>query len=75
MNKKINHKLCISKQIKNYKKLFDNKKIEILSKQYDENYVIDLIKNKELLFIFLYNLLQNELAKLRRYFNDVLIKE
>ena len=29
-NKKINHELCVSKQIKNYKELFDNEKIEML---------------------------------------------
>ena len=64
MNEKINHKLCVSKQIKNYKELFDNEKIEMLFKQHDEDHVIDLIKNKESLFMFLYNLSQNELAKL-----------
>ena len=47
----------------------------MLFKQHDENHVIDLIKNKESSFMFLYNLSQNELAKLRRYFDDVLIKE
>ena len=74
-NEKINHEFCVSKQIKNYKKLFDNKKIEMLFEQHDESYVIDLIKSKESLFMFLYNLSQNELAKFRRYFNNVLIKE
>ena len=74
-NKKINHELCVLKQIKDYKKLFDNKKIEILFKQHDENHIINLIKSKESSFMFLYNLSQNELAKLRRYLNDVLIKE
>ena len=47
----------------------------MLSEQYDENHVIDLIKNKESLFMLLYNLSQNELAKFRRYLNNVLIKE
>ena len=75
MNKKINHELCVSKQIKDYKKFFDNKKIEVSSEQYDEDHVIDLIKNKKSSFMFLYNLSQNELAKLRRYLDDVLIKE
>ena len=75
MNKKINHEFCVSKQIKNYKKLFDSEKIEMLFEQHDESYVIDLIKSKESSFIFLYNLSQNELTKLQRYFNDVLIKE
>ena len=74
-DKKINQKLHISKQMKNYKKLFDNEKTEMLFEQHDENYVIDLIKDKESLFIFLYNLAQNELTKLRRYIDDVLTKE
>ena len=63
------------KQIKNYKKLFDNEKIEILFKQHDENHVIDLMKNKKSSFIFLYNLIQNKLMKLRQYFNDILTKK
>ena len=74
-NKKINHEFCVSKQIKNYKKHFNSEKIEILFKQYDENHVIDLVKSKESSFMLLYNLSQNELAKLRRYFNNALIKE
>ena len=61
--------------MKNYKKLFDNKKIEMLFEQYDENHVIDLMKDKKSLFMFLYNLTQNELTKLRQYFDNVLIKE
>ena len=47
----------------------------MLFEQHDESHVIDLIKNKESSFMFLYNLSQNELTKLRRYFDDVLIKE
>ena len=42
--------------MKDYKKLFDNEKIEMLFKQHDESYVINLMKNKKSLFIFLYNL-------------------
>ena len=61
--------------MKNYKKFFDNEKIKMLSEQHDEDHVIDLMKNKKSLFMFLYNLTQNELAKLRRYINNVLIKE
>ena len=61
--------------MKDYKKLFDNEKIEMLFKQHDENHVINLMKDKKSSFMFLYNLTQNELTKLRRYFNDVLIKE
>ena len=74
-NKKINQKLYILKQIKDYKKLFDNEKIEILFKQHDKNHVIDLMKDKKSSFMFLYNLTQNELTKFRRYFNNILIKE
>ena len=47
----------------------------MLFEQYDKSQIIDLITNKELLFMFLYNLLQNKLAKLRRYFKNVLIKK
>ena len=61
--------------MKNYKKLFDNEKIEMLFKQHDENHVIDLMKDKKSSFIFLYNLTQNELTKLRQYFNNVLTKK
>ena len=63
MNEKTNHELCVSKQIKNYKKLFDSEKIEMLFEQHDEGHVIDLIKNKKSSFMFLYNLSQNELTK------------
>ena len=61
--------------MKDYKKFFDNEKIEMLLEQHDEDHVINLMKDKKSLFIFLYNLTQNELAKFRRYFNDVLTKE
>ena len=47
----------------------------MLSEQHGENYVINLMKDKKLLFILLYNLTQNELAKLRHHLDDVLIKE
>ena len=33
------------------------------------------MKDKELSFMFLYNLTQNELTKFRRYFNNILTKE
>ena len=74
-NKKTNQKLHILKQMKDYKELFDNKKTEMLPEQHDENYAIDLMKDKKSLFILLYNLAQNELTKLRRYLNDALTKE
>ena len=61
--------------MKNYKELFDNEKIEMLSEQHDEGHVIDLMKNKKPSFMFLYNLTQNELTKLRRYIDDALTKK
>ena len=61
--------------MKDYKKLFDNEKVEMLFEQHDESHVIDLMKNKKSSFMFLYNLTQNELTKFRQYFDDVLIKE
>ena len=61
--------------MKNYKKFFDNEKIEILSEYHNENYVIDLIKDKKSSFMFLYNLTQNKLTKFRQYLDNVLIKE
>ena len=61
--------------MKNYKKFLNNKKIEMLFKQYDENHVINLMKDKKLSFMFLYNLTQNKSTKFRRYFNNVLTKE
>ena len=42
--------------MKDYKKFFDNEKIEMLFKQHDEDYVINLMKDKKLSFMFLYNL-------------------
>ena len=61
--------------MKDYKKFFNNEKIEMLSEQHDKNHVINLMKNKKSSFMFLYNLTQNELTKFRRYFDDILIKE
>ena len=61
--------------MKDYKKFFDNEKIEMLFEQHDENHVIDLMKNKKPSFMLLYNLTQNELTKFQRYFNNVLTKE
>ena len=61
--------------MKNYKEFFDNEKIEMLFEQYGENHVIDLMKDKESSFMFLYNLAQNELAELRRYIDNVLTKK
>ena len=57
------------------KKMFDNELTKMLFEQNYENHVIDLIKNKKLSYMSLYNLFQVELTKLRRYLNDALIKE
>ena len=61
--------------MKDYKKFFDNKKIEMLFEQHDEGHAIDLMKDKKSSFMFLYNLTQNELMKFRRYLDNVLTKE
>ena len=61
--------------MKDYRKFFDNKKIEMLFEQHDEGHAIDLMKDKKSSFMFLYNLTQNELMKFRRYFDNVLTKE
>ena len=61
--------------MKDYKKFFDNEKIEMLFKQHDESHIINLMKDKKSLFMLLYNLTQNKLTKFRQYFNNVLIKE
>ena len=42
--------------MKDYKEFFDNEKIEMLFEQHDESHIIDLMKDKESSFIFLYNL-------------------
>ena len=47
----------------------------MLFEQHDESHAIDLMKDKKSSFMLLYNLAQNELAELRRYIDDVLIKE
>ena len=56
------------------KKMFDNELTKMLSEQDYEDHVIDLIKNKKLSYMSLYNLFQIELTKLRRYLNNALIK-
>ena len=49
--------------------------IEILIDNKDVHYVINLIKKQKSLFMFLYNLFQKKLTKLRRYIKNVLIKK
>ena len=57
------------------KKMFNNELTRMLFAQNYENHVINLMKNKKPSYIFLYNLFQIELTKLRRYLNDALIKK
>ena len=57
------------------KEMFDNELAKMLFEQNYENHVIDLIENKELLYISLYNLFQIELTELWRYLNNILIKK
>ena len=66
--------LKISKKVKNFKKQFNDKKTNILFEQKNNYYTIDLIENKKLLFMTLYNLFQTKLTKLRRYLKNALIK-
>ena len=48
---------------------------EILINDKDVYYVINLIKKQKSSFMFLYNLFQKKLTKLRRYIKNVLIKK
>ena len=57
------------------KKMFDNELTKMLFEQSYKDHVIDLIKNKKSSYMSLYNLFQIELAKLRHYLNNVLIKK
>ena len=57
------------------KNVFDNNLVKILFGQNDDNYAIDLTKNKKFSYIFLYNLFQKKLAELCCYLNNVLIKK
>jgi len=72
-NKKL-AKSKISKELKNLKDVYDNKLIEILLKLERENHVIKLQDNKELSFMSFYNFSQNELAILRQYLDNALVK-
>ena len=65
----------ISKNYLYLKKLFDDEKAEVLSKQSQKDYVIDLRKNTKLSYILLYNLFQKKLAKIQHYLNNVLNKK
>ena len=72
------NKLKSSELLEDYlylKKMFDNELTEMLSEQNYENHAIDLVENKKLSYMSLYNLFQIKLTKLRRYLNDALIKK
>jgi len=49
--------------------------IKILLKLGRENHVIEFQDDKELFFMSLYNFSQNELAILRQYLDDTLVKD
>ncbi len=68
-------KFKVSKKLRDLKDVYDDKLIEILSKLKREDYVIELQNDKESPFMSLYNLSQNELAILRRYLDDALVKD
>ena len=57
------------------KNVFDNNLTEVLFKQDYDNHANNLIENKKLLYMLLYNLSQKKLTELRRYLNDALIKK
>ena len=57
------------------KKMFDNELTRMLSEQNYKNHVINLIENKKLSYMSLYNLFQIKLTELRRYLNNILIKK
>ncbi len=74
LNKKL-AKFKILKELRNLKDIYNNKLAKILLKLKRENYAIKFQNNKELLFLFLYNFLQNKLAILRQYFDNALAKD
>ncbi len=67
-------KLEVSHQVKKFENQFNDDKIDILFELNNENQAVDFMNQKKSSFIFLYNLSQTELTKLRRYIDDALIK-
>jgi len=67
-------KFKIFKKLRDLEDIYNNKLFRILLELRKEDYTIELQNKKELSFISLYNLLQNELAILRRYLDNALIK-
>ena len=68
-------KFEIFKKLRNLKDICNNKLAEILLELRREDYAIEFQNNKELLFIFLYNFLQNKLTILRRYLDNILVRD
>ncbi len=68
-------KFKISKKLKDLEHVCDNKLIKILLELRREDYVIEFQDNKKSPFMSLYNLSQNELAILRRYLDNALVKD
>ena len=64
----------ILNELTNYANQYNNKKIEILFEQNQDDHIINLIENQKSFFMFLYNFSQIELTKFRRYFDDILLK-
>ncbi len=68
-------KFEISKKLRDLKDICNNILIKILLELRRKNYVIKFQDNKELSFMTLYKFSQNELAILRRYLDNALVKD
>ena len=78
VTKTLNKKLAkskIFKKLRNLKNVRNNKLTRILLELKREDHVIEFQNDKELSFMSLYNLSQNELTILRRYLNNALAKD
>ena len=64
-----------SRANQNLRDFFDDVKIDILFEQNRKDHAIDLIENKKSSYMSLYNLSQTKLTTLRRYSENVLIKD
>jgi len=73
-NKKL-AKSKILKKLRDLKNVCDNKLIKILLELRREDHAIELQDDKESSFMSLYNLSQNELAILRQYLDNALVKD
>ena len=61
-------------ELADYADQYDDQKAGILPEQGRGDHAIDLVENQEPPFMSLYNLSQTELAELRRYLDDALLK-